>query len=337
MLSIEGVVVDYGDEVALDGLDLTVADGEVVALLGRSGCGKTTLLRVVAGLELSSAGRVRLDGRDLASVPTHQRGIGLMFQDYALFPHRDVAANVAFGLEMRRDPAPARTARVSEVLELVGLGGFEHRSVSTLSGGERQRVALARALAPAPALLMLDEPLGALDRTLRERLVLELSELFARLAICVIYVTHDHTEALALADRVVVMDAGQVVQVGPPEQLWTDPATPFVARFLGLTNLFELEPDHDARRPSWLPAALAFDGAAVTVLVRPEAVAIVAVGTDGSVPASVDAVAFRGDHAQVWLGLDDATRLEARVYGSIRPEVGADVGVVVDPAGVRRL
>ncbi len=237
---------------------------------------------------------------------------------------------------MRRDSAPAREARVAEVLELVGLEGFGHRSVSTLSGGERQRVALARALAPSPAVLMLDEPLGALDRTLRERLVLELSELFARLAISVIYVTHDHTEALALADRVVVMDAGRVVQEGRPEQLWADPATPFVARFLGLTNLFELEPERDGP-PPWLPSAFELDGAPATVLVRPEAVVIVPALAEGSVPASVDAVAFRGDHAQVWLGLADGTRLEARVTGPDRPEVGADVGVVVDPSGVRRL
>jgi thiamine transport system ATP-binding protein len=337
MLSVEDVVVDYGVKVALDGLDLTVDDGEVVALLGPSGCGKTTLLRVVAGLEPLRGGRVLLDGRDLASVPTHKRGVGLMFQDYALFPHRDVAANVAFGLEMRRDPAAARQARVAEVLDLVGLHGFEHRSVSTLSGGERQRVALARALAPSPALLMLDEPLGALDRTLRERLVLELSELFSRLAISVIYVTHDHTEALALADRVVVMDGGRVVQEGPPEQLWADPATPFVARFLGLTNLFELDPDSDGLRPPWLPSTFGLDGAPATVLVRPEAVTIASTRAEGSTPATVDAVAFRGDHAQVWLGLDDGTRLEARVSGPVRPEVGAAVGVVIDPAGVRRL
>ena len=246
-------------------------------------------------------------------------------------------ANVSFGLEMRRDPAATRQARVGEVLDLVGLHGFEHRSVSTLSGGERQRVALARALAPSPALLMLDEPLGALDRTLRERLVLELSELFARLEIGVIYVTHDHTEALALADRVVVMDAGRVVQQGPPEQLWADPATPFVARFLGLTNLFELGGDGEGRRPAWLPATVGLDGDAATVLVRPEAVAVVPARTEGSVPASVEAVAFRGDHTQVWLGLGGGTRLEAAVSGPTRPEVGATVGVVVDPTGVRRL
>jgi thiamine transport system ATP-binding protein len=259
-----------------------------------------------------------------------------MFQDFALFPHRDVAANVAFGLEMRGDPSAARAARVAEVLDLVGLTGFDHRSVSTLSGGERQRVALARALAPSPRLLMLDEPLGALDRTLRERLVLELSELFAALAIGVIYVTHDHTEALALADRVVVMDAGRVVQEGPPEQVWADPASPFVARFLGLTNVFELDHGSGSGDLAWLALPGHVDGAS-TVLVRPEAVAVVPADADGAFSATVEAVAFRGDHTQVWLGLGGGRRLEASVSGAMRPAVGARVGVVVDPAGVRPL
>jgi len=340
MLSVEGVAVDYEGSVALDGVDLIVADGEVVALLGPSGCGKTTLLRAIAGLEPTLRGRIVLDGRDLASVPTHQRGIGLMFQDYALFPHRDVARNVAFGLEMRGVPAAARTARVAEVLDLVGLEGFESRTVATLSGGERQRVALARALAPSPGLLMLDEPLGALDRTLRERLVLELSEVFARLSIGVVYVTHDHTEALALADRVVVMDAGRIIQQGPPEEVWSEPASPFVARFLGLTNLFDL--DGDAGAPPWLDGRSADTQAAGrgergTVLVRPEAVAIGSPSAPGAMAACVEAVAFRGDHTQVWVRLPDGARLEGRVAGGTRPAVGDEVGVRVDPSGIHRL
>jgi thiamine transport system ATP-binding protein len=344
MLSVEDVAVDYDGSAALDGVDLVVGDGEVVALLGPSGCGKTTLLRAIAGLEPARRGRIVLDGRDLVSVPTHQRGIGLMFQDYALFPHRDVARNVAFGLEMRGVPTADRMARVVEVLDLVGLRGFESRAVATLSGGERQRVALARALAPSPGLLMLDEPLGALDRTLRERLVLELSEVFARLAIGVVYVTHDHTEALALADRVVVMEAGQIVQEGPPEQLWSEPANPFVARFLGLTNLFDLDGDR-ARPPRWL------DGRGTgttndqgsgradrgTVLVRPEAVAIGSPSEPGATAACVEAVAFRGDHTQVWVRMPDGARLEGRIVGRGRPAVGDEVGVRIDPSGIHRL
>ncbi len=188
MLSVEGVVVRYGEVAALAGLDLEVADGEVVALLGPSGSGKSTLLRVVAGLVAPDAGSVTWDGQDLAGVPPHRRGFGLMFQDYALFPHLDVGGNVAFGLRMQ---GPVRPGRVAEVLEMVGLPGYEDRAVGTLSGGEAQRVALARALAPEPRMLMLDEPVGSLDRVLRERLVIELRELLVRLRMTALYVTHD--------------------------------------------------------------------------------------------------------------------------------------------------
>ena len=313
MLVVEGIELSFDGQAALRGLDLRVGDGQIVALLGPSGCGKTSLLRIVAGLTVPDGGRVVLDGRDLAGVPTHQRGIGLMFQDYALFPHRNVADNVAFGLRMRGDGAPARRHRVAEVLALVGLAGFGDRAVGSLSGGEKQRVALARALAPSPALLMLDEPLGALDRTLRDRLVLELAELFAELSIGVVYVTHDQAEALALADQVVVMDAGRVVQQGTPEEVWSSPADPFVARFLGLSNVFG------------------------DVLIRPEAVRLVAPGEPGALDGVVEAAAFRGDHTQVWVVLDPGLRLEARSVGASRPAAGTPVGVVIDPSGVRSL
>ena len=279
MLSVDRVSLSFDAKAALDRFSLAVDDGEVVALLGPSGCGKTSLLRVVAGLTPPDAGRVVLDGRDLVRVPIHQRGIGLMFQDYALFPHRDVAANVAFGLRMRGDAPAARRSRVAEVLELVGLGGFGARAVGTLSGGERQRVALARALAPAPALLMLDEPLGALDRTLRDRLVLELSELFAELAIGVVYVTHDQSEALALADRVVVMDHGREVQEGPPAEVWAAPHDAFVAQFLGLVNVFRATLVDGRADLGWTLLDLGGDEGAsqtsVEVLIRPEAVHLV--------------------------------------------------------------
>ena len=340
MLEVRGVQVAFDGVRALDGLDLDVGDGEVVALLGPSGCGKTTLLRVIAGLEPPAAGRIVLDGRDLATVATHERGVGLMFQDYALFPHRDVAGNVAFGLRMRGDPPPRRAERVEEVLALVGLTGFGQRSVATLSGGERQRVALARALAPAPSLLMLDEPLGALDRTLRDRLVLELSELFARLSISVVYVTHDQAEALALADRVVVMQGGRIAQQGSPEQVWREPADAFVARFLGLTNVFATVISEGSAVLPWgsVPAdGESVDGMA-TLLIRPEAV-LVGAPTADSVPATVEGVAFRGDHTQVWVAMPGGARLEARVRDpatapAFRPEIGSKVHVVIDGRGV---
>jgi thiamine transport system ATP-binding protein len=304
-LTLEGITVRFpdADTAALTDVSATAAEGEVVALLGPSGCGKTTLLRVVAGLVAPDAGRVVLDGDDLTRVPAHRRGVGLMFQDYALFPHRDVGGNVEFGLRMGgMDPA-SRQARVAEVLDLVGLPGWERRPVGPLSGGERQRVALARALAPSPRLLLLDEPLGALDRTLRDRLVPELGALFRHLGLTVVHVTHDQSEAFALADRVVVMDRGTVVRAASPAELWARPGSVSVARFLGFANVLETEQG--------------------PVLVRPEAVVLrhppapgVPVATEWSdgVGAEVLSVLFRGDHSVVRVRRDDDTQeLEATV------------------------
>ncbi len=229
MLEVRNATVAIEGTTILDGVDLTVAEGTTAAVLGASGSGKSTLLRVIAGLQ--RGGSVWWQGRNLTDIPVHERPIGLMFQDYALFPHRSVAGNVAFGLEMRGHPDPAR--RVSEVLELVGLAGFEDRDPGTLSGGEAQRVALARALAPQPHILMLDEPLGALDRTLRDRLLDRLEVLLADLDITTVYVTHDHDEARTLADTVTILDHGQVLQTGPTENVWDHPVSLTVAHFLG--------------------------------------------------------------------------------------------------------
>jgi thiamine transport system ATP-binding protein len=232
-LTVRDLVVRFGATTAVDGADVDVAPGAVLALLGPSGCGKSTLLRAVAGLELPTAGTVAWDGEDLAAVPVHRRGFGLMFQDGQLFPHRDVAGNVEFGLRMNRLDRATRRRRVGELLELVGLTGYERRAVPTLSGGEQQRVALARALAPRPRLLLLDEPLSALDRTLRERLSAELSRILAETRTTALYVTHDHDEAFAVADEVAVMAAGSLLQTAPPARLWRHPADERIARFLG--------------------------------------------------------------------------------------------------------
>lgn len=237
MLTLESATVRFGARAALDAVDLEVAEHETVCVLGPSGSGKSTLLRVVAGLHPPDGGRVLLDGADQAGVPVHRRGLGLMFQDHQLFPHRDVGANVAFGLRMRGVSRRDQEHRVGELLDLVGLPGAERRAVAALSGGEQQRVALARALAPRPKLLMLDEPLGQLDRGLRERLVVELRTLFGRLGTTVLAVTHDQGEAFALADRVVVMRDGRIAQVGTPLEVWRRPASAFVARFLGFDNV----------------------------------------------------------------------------------------------------
>ncbi|KGM10603.1 ABC transporter ATP-binding protein [Cellulomonas bogoriensis] len=237
-LGVRGVTVLYRDEdgtvaTAVDGVDLDVAPGEVLALLGPSGSGKSSLLRAVAGLEPVAAGHLTWDGRDLAGVPVHRRGFGLMFQDGQLFPHRDVARNVAFGLEMAGVPRRDRDARVTELLDLVGLAGFGDRPVTTLSGGERQRVALARSLAPRPRLMLLDEPLSALDRALRERLAGQVRKALTATGTTAVFVTHDHDEAFTVADRIAVMDHGRLLQVAPPADLWHRPATRRVAEFLG--------------------------------------------------------------------------------------------------------
>lgn len=246
LLCVESVSKKYDNAPLLREISFGVAAGEIVCLLGPSGTGKTTLLRVIAGLEEPDAGRIVFEGNDLNGVPPHERGFGMMFQDLALFPHKNVYDNVAFGLRMMRGLRSASaeeiTARVNEALELVGLDAarFAQRDVNRLSGGEQQRVALARTLAPRPRLIMFDEPLGALDRILREDLVGELRTLLKRLHMTAIYVTHDQDEAFAIADRLVLLNGGHIEQMGTPNQLYAHPANAFVARFMGLTNLVEI-------------------------------------------------------------------------------------------------
>jgi ABC-type Fe3+/spermidine/putrescine transport system ATPase subunit len=238
LLELQDVTKAFDGRPAVDGVALAVEEGEIVALLGPSGCGKTTLLRVIAGLEQPYSGAIALAGHSLAGTPPEGRGFGLMFQDLALFPHLNVWENIAFGLRMQRRSSPQAVAsRVAELLETVGLPGYGSRRTHQLSGGERQRVALARSLAPQPRLLMLDEPMGALDRRLRETLYIQVRRILKEIGIAALYVTHDHDEAFAVADRVVVMRAGRFVQSGPPEEVYTAPASPFVARFLGYDNL----------------------------------------------------------------------------------------------------
>ena len=238
-LAADGIVVTYPAEArggtpttAVRGVSLTIAPGEVVALLGPSGCGKSSLLRAIAGLEPLSDGDVRWEGESVASMPVHKRGFGLMFQDGQLFVHRDVAGNVAYGIHEL--PGAEQEARVAELLELVGLSGFDHRRVTSLSGGERQRVALARSLAPRPRLLLLDEPLSALDRNLRERLAEDVAQILRAAGTTALYVTHDHVEARAVADRVGVMLAGELARIGTPSEVWGSPGSEAVSEFLGV-------------------------------------------------------------------------------------------------------
>ncbi len=236
-LTISKIHKSFGSQVALAGVSFQVDRGEIVAVLGPSGCGKSTLLGIIAGLEKPDQGEVCWAGASLTGLPTHLRGFGLMFQDFALFPHQDVFENIAFGLRMAGYTKEKIRERVDQVLELVGLPGFPQRDVNTLSGGEAQRIALARSLAPFPHLLMLDEPLGSLDRTLREHLMLELGDILRKSQQTAIYVTHDQEEAFAVADRIVLMNAGKVLQTGAPHEIYRHPGSVFAARFLGLNNL----------------------------------------------------------------------------------------------------
>jgi ABC-type Fe3+/spermidine/putrescine transport system ATPase subunit len=279
-LVLEGIRKTYASTVAVDGVSLWVPAQSIVAVLGPSGSGKSTLLSVIAGLETPDSGRVLWEGEPLDSVPAHRRNFGLMFQDFMLFPHLNVERNVAFGLQMQRLEPEAVTARVAECLEQVGLAGFGRRDVGTLSGGEQQRVALARALAPRPRLLMLDEPLGALDRTLREHLLGEIHHILHSTHQTALVVTHDQEEAFGLANRIVILEAGRVLQEGDPQQVYLHPHSAAVARFLGFANLLPGEgaPEGTQTALGLLPVH-APRGTRCTVLLRPNAAHLDGQGT----------------------------------------------------------
>ena len=336
MLGIKDVSVAYGTTAALEGVSLELNPTERLAVLGPSGSGKSTLLRAIAGLEPLTAGRIEWDGHDLAAVPVHRRNFGLMFQDYALFPHRDVAGNVAFGLETRDIPAGRRRDRVEEVLMLVGLAGYGGRRIDQLSGGEQQRVALARALAPTPRLLMLDEPLGALDRALRTSLLDELTGLFTSLGLPLIYVTHDQEEALAVGDRVAVLNRGRLETVMPARELWLAPPSEFVARFLGLANVVPINRTGDLLTTPWgdLPATGAPTDR-TRLLIRPE---LLALDPDGVLHGTVAAITFRGDSTTLLVrpAAGDGPMLEAHLRSAAGepPAIGEPVSLAVEPAGV---
>ncbi|MFD4599763.1 ABC transporter ATP-binding protein [Streptomyces sp. NPDC058464] len=334
LLTLDAATVRFGARAVLDAVDLEVAEQEVVCVLGPSGSGKSTLLRAVAGLQPMDSGRVLLDGHDQARVPAHRRGVGLMFQDHQLFPQRDVGGNVSFGLRMRGEGKAQQAERVGELLELVGLPGAARRAVAGLSGGEQQRVALARALAPRPRLLMLDEPLGQLDRSLRERLVVELRELFGRLGTTVLAVTHDQGEAFALADRVVVMRDGRIAQSGTPLDVWQRPADEFVARFLGFDNVVPATVEGTVAVTPWgkVPVPEGSGQGTRTLLVRPAGVRLV--GVDAGLSCTVAARTFQGTHVTVHLQPRDggAPRLAAACALREAPEAGDAVGVEFDAA-----
>jgi putative spermidine/putrescine transport system ATP-binding protein len=282
---LDGIVKRYGDVTAVDGVDLQIARGEFFTLLGPSGSGKTTCLRLIAGFERPDAGRVLLDGRDVTALPPAERDVNTVFQDYALFPHMTVAANVAYGLRVKRVAREERDRRVADALAMVRLEGYGERRPAQLSGGQRQRVALARALVNRPRVLLLDEPLGALDLKLRQQLQIELKRIQQDVGITFVYVTHDQEEALTMSDRIAVVDGGRVVQIGTPREVYERPDSPFVAGFVGVSNLLELPVERVAddsvhlrlgERDAIVAAAGpgAAPGRVAVVTVRPERIAL---------------------------------------------------------------
>ena len=337
MLELRHISKSFDGKVALRGVSFQVKTGEIVALLGPSGSGKSTLLNIVAGLETPDRGRVFWDRKDLSGLPSHRRGFGLMFQDYALFPHRDVFGNIDFGLQMARQTPSIVTKRVREVLQLVGLpSDFEHRDVGSLSGGEQQRVALARALAPQPRLLLLDEPLGSLDRALRTHLLEELSIILRKGGQTSLYVTHDQEEAFAIADRIVLLNAGRVEQTATPEQLYWRPASAFVARFLGLENLLPARVVHSGRRV-WMETAIGklpmpskISRGDLIVLLRPDALRL---GRSGAVKLKGKLLKkrFRGKHLRARIEIGEAQLVMELPSDVNLPAVGKPIGISFDP------
>ncbi len=333
-LVLDGLTKRYGEHAAVDGISLRIEKGEFVSLLGPSGCGKTTTLQMIAGFVEPTAGGITLEGRNLLAVPAAKRGLGIVFQNYALFPHMTVAENVAFGLEMRRVGKSEREQRVRETLALVGLSGFVERHPAQLSGGQQQRVALARALVIRPGLLLLDEPLSNLDAKLREEMQIELRRIQRAVGITTLMVTHDQAEALALSDRVVVMHAGRIEQEDSPLAAYEHPRTGFVCDFLGKANLFTVD-RADAGGLAVGPLALPLPAGAANgvragdrILVRPEKISFGAPGP-GALAARVASRVFQGNHwlYQMQTPLGDALVIRQNDGGAC-PVEGEEVHLV---------
>jgi spermidine/putrescine transport system ATP-binding protein/putrescine transport system ATP-binding protein len=338
LVEVTDVRRSFGDVVALDGVSLTIRENEFFALLGPSGCGKTTLLRILAGLDVPDEGTLTLDGDDLVAMPPHRRPINLMFQSYALFPHLNVEKNVSYGLQRERRPKDEVRERVKEALEIVGLSGFERRRPHELSGGQRQRVALARAMVKRPRLLLLDEPLAALDKKIRTHMQMELKRLQHEAGITFVVVTHDQEEAMSMADRVAVMNEGQVEQLAPPVELYERPASYFVADFIGSSNFFSGVVESGGSRV-WCGGGGGFvvhadvsdveDGQEVRVSVRPERMVI------GAPPEGADHLSGKVADVQFYGGVshclvevaDRDVPLLVALQGSTDLQPGARVDV----------
>jgi spermidine/putrescine transport system ATP-binding protein len=350
---LEELTKKFGDVVAVDGIDVHMPPGEFFTMLGPSGCGKTTTLRMIAGFERPTSGRILLDETDVAQVPAHRRNVNTVFQSYALFPHLDVAGNVAFGLKYRRLTKQEQQLQVKEVLELVQLAGFERRKASQLSGGQQQRVALARALVLAPRVLLLDEPLGALDARLRRDLQVELKALQRDIGVTFVFVTHDQEEALTMSDRVAVMRDGRVEQAGSPREVYEEPRTMFVADFLGVSNLLEVDAVGEEQSRCVLRLAdrtfLAEQGETdargkLKAMIRPERIGVEPHGAPGDnrLPGMVERAVFLGGSYEIHVRVLGGEMLKVAMTNEGNPltfglEQGTPVTLYLPPDALRVL
>jgi putative spermidine/putrescine transport system ATP-binding protein len=324
---------------ALEPATLDISRGETLVLLGPSGCGKTTMLRIIAGLELPDmGGKVLFDGKDMTSVPIERRNVGMVFQSYALFPNMSVSDNIGYGLKIRGVSSKERAARVAELVALTNISGLENRRIDQLSGGQRQRVALARAVAIRPGILLLDEPLTALDAALRDRLRGELNRLLRALGITTIYVTHDQSEAMELGDRVVVMQKGVIAQIGTPREIYFTPNSRFVAEFIGAANIVEATVDsgHLLLPGGRLPIGGGANMQAAVAMIRPETIRVVE-AAGAVLSGTIDSVSFIGDRQRLVIGGASHKALVVDAPNTVQAKPGERIGLSIAPEAVRLL
>ena len=333
-VSIEKLTKDYGQSLAVNGISIKIAEGEFISLLGPSGCGKTTTLKMIAGFEDATAGAIRFDGRDVVHVPVEKRDIGMVFQNYALFPHMTVERNLAFGLEMRKIPKSEVRTRIAKVLDMVQLNGYADRYPRQLSGGQQQRVALARALVIEPKILLLDEPLANLDAKLREEMRVFIRDLQRRVGITTVYVTHDQAEAMTMSDRVVVMFGGRIAQIGTPSDIYERPASLEVAEFVGQVNIVRgtVKGGRVLTAFGTLPAPAGYgEGSAIVLALRPEAVELLAQssGEEEGASAKIISSYYSGSLVDYRLQLEDGSTVSVQTFPRTRFADGDSVRVHV--------
>ena len=335
IIEIQGVSKVYGDNTVLDNLSLNIRKNEFLTLLGPSGCGKTTTLKIIAGFETADSGKVIFNGSDISNIPPYKRQLNTVFQKYALFPHMNIYENIAFGLKIKKLPKDEIDKKVREMLKMVSLEGFEKRSVDSLSGGQQQRVAIARALVNEPKVLLLDEPLGALDLKLRKEMQLELKKIQKRLGITFIFVTHDQEEALTMSDTIVVMNKGKIQQMGSPEDIYNEPANAFVADFIGESNILNGIMLEDYKVKFANNTFTYVDGGFnknedIDVVIRPEDIEITT-PDKGMLTGKVNSVIFKGVHYEMEVITEDTTWI---VHNIKHAEAGKIVGLIIDPESI---